>query len=243
LPTSRLDLLKLDAATTLSLAPDGTIIGENDPDHSQGPCLFFAGCEEGNLVRVHRAIDKTLAHDLVVLAKSQPPWFDPHSDPADLEALRSLLGKDRAVETGLIWELPRRHKLAYEANIVTCNSPKGRALRDELITKGVPTHLHTAGFVSVRDLWEPWCAAMVEDQIAALAFAARLGPAGAGVGVYTFPAYRRRGLATAVTAAWTALPGLAGRALFYSTSRTNHASQQVVARLGLRRIGLRLTIG
>ncbi len=78
---------------------------------------------------------------------------------------------------------------------------------------------------------------------AAVAFAARLGAQGADVGVYTFPAFRGRGLAVAVTTVWSSLPALSDRALFYSTHRTNASSRRVAERLGLRRVGLSLRVG
>ena len=45
------------------------------------------------------------------------------------------------------------------------------------------------------------------------------------------------GMRTATTAEWARLMRPSGRRLFYSTSRTNHSSQAVAARLGLRQIG------
>jgi len=78
---------------------------------------------------------------------------------------------------------------------------------------------------------------MEGEEIAAIAIAARLGEKGAEVGVYTFSNFRGRGLAAAVTASWSAMRSLDGRALFYSTSRSNRSSQRVAARLGLRLIG------
>ncbi len=107
---------------------------------------------------------------------------------------------------------------------------------------GMSQPMIDSGFISVADLWEPWCIATDGDQIAAIASAARLGKGGAEIGVYTFPEFRARGFAAAVTAGWSSLAVLDGRALFYSTSRTNRSSQRVAARLGLRMIGASFTI-
>ena len=92
------------------------------------------------------------------------------------------------------------------------------------------------------DFWPPWCVALQGDEIAAIAFAARLSPDAAEPGVGSVPAFRGRGLAAAATAGWAALPGLQGRALFYGTSRTNVSSQRVAVRLGLRFLGASLSI-
>jgi hypothetical protein len=56
-------------------------------------------------------------------------------------------------------------------------------------------------------------------------------------GVWTHPDFRGQGHAAATTAEWAALMRPTDRLLFYSTSRTNRASQRVAAHLGLRRIG------
>ena len=80
------------------------------------------------------------------------------------------------------------------------------------------------------------------DEIASLAFAAGVGPASAEVGLYTFPAFRGRGLGAAATAAWTSHPALAGKTLFYGTDRENVSSQRVVERLGLPVLGTSLSI-
>ncbi|MFH8343740.1 GNAT family N-acetyltransferase [Streptomyces sp. NPDC018045] len=60
---------------------------------------------------------------------------------------------------------------------------------------------------------------------------------GAEAGTWTRPGHRGRGHAATVTAAWSRLQAPTGRHLFYSTSATNHASQNVAARLGLRPLG------
>ena len=87
-----------------------------------------------------------------------------------------------------------------------------------LADRGMPDYMQAAGFKGVGDFWEPWCAALDAGEIAAIAFAARLGVSGAELGVYTFPKNRGRGLAAAVTAAWSSMPSLNQHALFYSTS-------------------------
>src|SRR5208282_6141236 len=108
--------------------------------------------------------------------------------------------------------------------------------------QGVPQPMFDAGFKGVGDFWEPWCVAVERDEIASIAFAARLSDVGAEIGVYTFPKFRAQGFAAAVTASWSSMPSLAARELFYSTQRSNRSSQRVAARLGLRLIGASLRI-
>lgn len=101
----------------------------------------------------------------------------------------------------------------------------------------MPDDLRALGFVGPEDFWAPWCAALHEDDIAALAFSARLTSAAAETGVVTIPALRGLGYASAATAGWAALPALRGRRLFYSTEAANGASRRVAARLDLRFLG------
>jgi hypothetical protein len=61
--------------------------------------------------------------------------------------------------------------------------------------------------------------------------------------VATVPAFRRRGLASAVTAGWATHPDFAGVMRFYSTHHHNVASQRVARGLGLRYIGASFRVG
>jgi hypothetical protein len=240
-----LGLLRIDLETLFALSTAGRILRESPPDNSDGPRLFLAGCAGGNLLAVRHDIDGETAQRAGALAAAEPPWFDPEIRPACLEALIALASREtlaRAATPALIYRLPSGMAYAADATIVRSDQVEGVALLERLARDGMPRHLIAAGFVGVADFWAPWCGALVGAEIAALAFAARLGERGAEVGVFTFPGFRGQGLAAAVTAAWSALPGLANRALFYSTHKTNVSSQRVAARLGLRRIGVSIRL-
>jgi RimJ/RimL family protein N-acetyltransferase len=83
----------------------------------------------------------------------------------------------------------------------------------------------------------PWAMATQAGQVVSICHTPASGERGAEAGVWTRPGFRGRGYAAAVTAAWASLMRPSGRWLFYSTSRTNHSSQRVAARLALRPIG------
>jgi len=239
--TSALEQLALDAATTFRLDDAGRILRENDPDASPGPRAFIAGCAAGNLVHVRVDIAASVAAEIAALVAAEPPWIDPTVRPGCLErvALRLGLSGDRA-EVGFNYALPRRD--APVGRFICGDTDEGDALLARLRRDGMPAHLVAAGFATVADLWAPWCVAVEDEAIAAIAFAARLTPRSAAVGVYTFPSYRGRGLAAAVAARWTGLTPLADHALFYGTSAANVSSQKVAERLGLQRIGLGLRL-
>lgn len=237
------DRLTINASTVFVLDGQGRILRENDPDRSAGPRLFASDCTAGNQVFVRHDVSDDVAGALTRAVEGgasswsadKPPWLS--------EAVR-LLERDApvvSVETSVIYALP--HGLDPPARrVVLGETDEGQALLRRLCETGMPPHLVVAGFLNVADFWDPWCAVLIEGEIASLAFAARLGEAGAEVGVYTFPAYRGQGHAAAATAAWTSLSQLEDRELFYSTLTSNRSSQRVAERLGLEQIGVGLRI-
>lgn len=237
----RLSILKLDVATTFRLDDAGRILCENDPDGSPGPRAFVAGCIAGNVVHLRADVGRGTAAEIAALVAAEPPWIDPQARPGCIDQIARLLdGPPARLEVGFNYVLPRQ---ALPTGRFVCgNTAQGDALLASLCRDAMPAHLLAAGFVSVGDFWPPWCVAMQDGVIAAIAFSARLAPTSAAVGVYTFPGFRGRGLAAAVTARWTTLPGLGTRRLFYGTSKANLSSQRVAARLGLERVGLGLRI-
>jgi hypothetical protein len=221
------------------MSATGRIERENDPDRSSGPRVFFAGCPFGNLTRVRYDLSEDVAIRMLDVAAKEPPWRDPDAMPACAEKIVELLsgGQPAAISMALIYQLPNGLRYEHPAAIVRGDCEEGRQMLARLADRGTPDYMQTAGFKGVGDFWEPWCVALDTTEIAAMAFAARLGVSGAELGVYTFPKYRGRGLAAAVTAAWSSMPSLSQHALFYSTSKSNRSSQRVTARLGLRLIG------
>jgi hypothetical protein len=220
------------------LSEAGRILRENDPDRSDGPRFAMLGCTEGNLAFARQ--DMAEAHALVRLAERAPPWFDEALPTCAAEVARRL-APVASVDVSLVFGLPH-HGPADDPRIVRSDTTAGERLLHDLQDGGVPGHLVEAGFLGVGDFWPPWCAVIEDGDIAALAFAARLGDAAAEVGVYTFPRWRGRGLAALATAAWSALEGLRDRQLFYTTAVTNRSSRQVAARLGLEHLGMGLRI-
>jgi hypothetical protein len=236
-------LLAVQAATCFVLTETGRIACENDPDRSGGPQFYFAGCEDGNVAFVHRDIPDEIAAAALSLSARQGPWTG--GEPGFLNALTELVGgtgSAASAETSIIYRLPGDVAWPESGAFVCCDTPEGQELLDRFRRDGVPEHLVAAGFATADDLWWPWCVALEGGAIAAIAFAARLGPLGAELGVHTFAQFRGRGHAAAATAKWASLPGLGDRALFYSTSSANIPSQRVADKLGLERIGSGLRI-
>lgn len=82
-----------------------------------------------------------------------------------------------------------------------------------------------------------WVMAVESGRVVSICHTPVCNAGAAEAGVWTDPACRGRGYAAACTAEWATLMRPTRRALFYSTSRTNRASQAVARRLGLRFLG------
>ena len=104
----------------------------------------------------------------------------------------------------LTYQMPNSLPVTGPRPWIDSGTAAGEALLTNLRQHGAPRHLIDAGFVSVADFWPPWSVIVEEGVIVAMAFAARIIPQGAAIGVYTFLGFRGRGLAAAVDA------GLAG---------------------------------
>ena len=230
--------LSLQAATMLRLDGQGGILRESDPDGGPGPRLYAVGDAAGLQVWLRCGTDPAIIAAARVLAAGATGWTDPDRLPEAARELAELV--DGEPQPSLIFTLDG---VAAQTSALLSGSAEGEALVSNLARHGVPDHLAEAGFATVADLWPPWAAWLEDGQIAALAFAARLTTHGAEVGVYTFPAWRGRGLAQRVTAAWSRHPHLAGRQLYYSCAAGNAASRRVAAKLGLARIGCGLRVG
>lgn len=235
-----MDALEAHIATLFGLSEDGRIAFENEPGRPAGPRLFLAGCREGVRVALRHDVSAETTQAVEALAARAAPWVDAWTDPDGLEDMLALLAREAPVEgvsRSLIYRLPHALPVAADVKILSGDTGEGLRWLAQLAETGMPQHLLEAGFLGVGDFWAPWVVALEYDTIAAMAFAARIGPRAADTGVYTFPGFRGRGLAAAVTAAWSGLPELADQPLFYSTQTTNVSSQRVAARLGLPQFG------
>ena len=237
-----LAFLRLEAATTFVLDDRGRILRENDPDQSPGPRVAFVSCAEGGVAHVRADVDDRVAAKIADLFSAEPPWVSPHVLPNCLAEVFALLEPATRSEASLSYRMPSRLPVDSQRQWLESETGAGEAFLAVLRTAGIPRHLVEAGFASVADFWPPWCVLIEDGVIAALAFAARISAEGAAVGVYTFPAFRGRGLAAAVTARWSSHPALTGRTLFYGTSVNNISSQRVAARLELERVGMMLRV-
>jgi hypothetical protein len=235
--------LDVDYRTLFCLENGGRIERENDPDLSPGPRFWLGGCVEGNIAGIRADVPDDIAEKLQDLMATEPPFVHP-ALPVHMEAYLSALAGDAAAEHnfGIIYELPHGLSDESDARLIAGDTDEGQDLLRSWAAHGIPGGLLDLGFRDVADFWPPWCAVAVGDEIASMAFAARLSDIGAELGLVTAMTFRGRGLAAAAVAGWTRLTALQSRTLFYSTDRRNTASQAVAAKLGLSIKGATLRI-
>jgi hypothetical protein len=239
-------LLTTDAAAMFLTDASGRLLRQNDPERSAAPLMYFAGCEAGNLCFLRSDVSPPVAQQISALVAREPPYAELGAHPLFIERYRELLALDGPIGMpafAQIHHLPRGLSFEHHTTVVKQGSAEGDKLFAELKRYGLPASLRAMGFADVSHFWEPWCVALQRGDIAAIAFAARLGANAAEIGVATLPAFRGRKLAAAVTAGWSSLPQLGTRELFYSTTRDNIASQHVIARLGLPLVGISVRLG
>jgi hypothetical protein len=237
------ELLAIQFQTHLCLSAPGRILTTNDPDRSPAPRFALFGCASGNIYGVRTDVADSIAVQLMDLAGSEPPFFDRLGAPRHLDRYIELLSYDALLSQPRLemsYVLPNAIAYEHDVRLICSDSPEGQELLATLATKGMPTGLAKMGFTDVSAFWNPWCVAMNDTEVAAVAFAARLSETGACLGLATSPELRGRGYAAAATAGWARMLALRSRALFYSTSQTNISSQRVIARLGLRFLGASL---
>lgn len=255
-PGGDLELLTRDIAISYVIAgsgriergpfrPSGPRQDSVPPQRSAGPRLHFAGCADGTLAHLRHDVDDEIAAQVLAFAETAPSWSDPDTPPDGLGAILALVSRDTPAAINgpeIVFRLPNGLAYDHEATVVSCDTAAGEALLARLARSGLPPALVEAGFVDLGEFWWPWCVVLGGDDIAAMAFATNLGQSGAEIGVFTFPGFRGRGFAAAVTAGWSSLKSLEGRELIYSTRLNNASSRQVAGRLGLSVAGARVRV-
>jgi RimJ/RimL family protein N-acetyltransferase len=228
-----LELLRLEIATIWEVDGRGRLLRNGGLGGGPAPYFVAAVAGDGVAPAAGTRLPDASWEALAALVMRSPRG-NPRDEPTWLPAARSILEAD----LGSVTAASGPSYLAEEPR----EFPMGRAVR----TPGdgsLPRPAEKSGWTD--DEWRslmagelgPWAAAVEAGSVVATCFCSRLTPLAAEAGVWTQPDHRRRGYASAVTAAWVAQVLETGRIAFYSTSRDNLASQGLAARLGLRPIG------
>jgi hypothetical protein len=219
------ELMRIRLETSFVYDASGRMLRCNDPDETPAPRLLVARTADGIHHRFGHTVPDDLAQRLAALIEREPPAGDFRAPPSSVETLRAALSEHAPIAVeggGPHFRFRGALMPAPEAVPITTSDV-------ELVEDTFPW-VTEAG-------WQP-CFAVVRDGAAvSVCFSARLSARAAEAGVETLPAFRGRGYATAVTAAWGAAIRSSGRIPLYSTSWENLASQGVARRVGLTMFG------
>lgn len=222
-------LLRLEIETGWVTDADGRLVRSRTPEWRPVPLLTVGVGAGGLCWALSSGLPVALAAAVAdALVATGPAEATPAVGwaPGTADALLGLLADVGALRTpsrGPAYLVPSARRGHDGVELVP-----GRDGDEARLRGMMPEHDRTS-------LLEPWTVAVVDGQVAAVCETARSATTSVEAGVWTYEPYRRRGLAAAVTAAWSAQ--VAERTAFYSTSDDNLASQGVARRLGLRPLG------
>lgn len=231
-------LLELEFDTLWMSDARGRAVRHRGRSGRAAPHCAIGVAADGLAVAIGSDVPDDAADLLLREISSHPQPGDPAAEPPAIAVCRAMLEPAvGAVElsSGLGYLVAQNTRFASPATIVRSGEVNAGTL--------LPRVPEPWGWGA--DEWRallagemgPWAGAVADGVVVSLCHSARLTEVAAEAGVWTHADYRGRGLAAAVTAAWSSLFPDDGRRLFYSTSTGNHSSQRVAARLGLRLIG------
>jgi RimJ/RimL family protein N-acetyltransferase len=240
---SDLHVLEIQADALFTHDSRGRIGYVNEPDGDRAPRFFFGRTKEGNLWRFRDDLTDDIVRQLDRLAADEPVQEDLRAEPRNLGAFLEVLRADRAIpsiEAGPAFRFPDElPALSAPANVTRITRENSHVLR------GLGWDLDPSTLeISAQQLEErgPLLAVIVDGAAVSTCFCARLTTRAAEAGVETVEAYRGRGYAPAVAAAWAHAVRAMSRIPLYSTSWDNVASQAVARKLGLVLYGTDLSL-
>jgi RimJ/RimL family protein N-acetyltransferase len=238
---SDLDLLRIEVDTIWARDDRGRLSLDPRPGQAAQPYLVIACGREGRVVGVGAAVPDGLANELSAAAELGAMPEDLSQPPEAVAACEALLRSEMgavARSSGPAYFVPPETRFEATQRIVRAG--------DEVAASFTPpaeanwTDEEWRALVSGE--LGPFAFGIVDETVTSICHCSRIRAPSAEAGVWTHPAFRGRGLAASVTAAWARLVQDSGRIAFYSTSAENRSSQRVAARLGLRGIGWMWTL-
>lgn len=209
----------INLETLYILDADRRIVSTREPYPSPGPQFTLIRGKENCTWAVHTDVPADIARELDRLVPEEPPVDDPRIPPVNAEHYAALL--DGRPGSGPMFIFPAHLPPSRDAVPIT-----------DLST----LNAHFTGWVADEiEERSPIMAVMDDGGAVSICFCARRSEAAAEAGVETAEAFRGRGLAGRVIAAWADVIRTGGRLPIYSTSWDNLASIKVARKLGLER--------
>lgn len=205
---------------TLSvLDANGRIVSTREPNPGTGPLFTLIRGSKQCVWAAHASISDDVVRELEALASREPPISNFENEPVHAQKYLSLLG-------GKVWSGP-----AFIFPEILPHTPNIAVIKDVSLLKNFPGW--TADEIEERS---PIVAVMHDGYAVSVCFCARKSALAAEAGLDTAAAWRGRGFAGQVTAAWARAIRSEGLFPVYSTSWNNRESRAVARKLGLTEV-------
>lgn len=215
----------------------GRIVRVNEPDGDVAPHFYLGRTKDGNIWRVRHDLPEAVVARLEELATSESIPHDQRDlrePPVQIEAFKRTLESHAPV-----LEISTGPEYSFPDEII---APPGIAAVRMTPADADALRPHFDWLIPGLDEMPPVFAVVQDGRAVSVCFSSRV-PAGADqAGVETIAAFRGRGFAPVVVAAWARAIRALGRVPLYSTSWGNLASQGVARKLGLEMFGTELSM-
>jgi hypothetical protein len=219
----------LHLRTAFVLDREGRIVSTREPGPQRGP-LFTVVRGVGHCAwAVRGGLPPDLVAGLERLAREEPAAADPCGPPVHASRYLALL-RSHLARGGEAAGLCETGGPAFTFPEAVSRPAGVVVVEDESLLQR-----HFRGWIpgEIAAGRAPVLAVVAEGYPVSVCFCARLSDEAAEAGLETAPAFRGRGLAPRVTAAWASAIRATGRVPLYSTAWTNRASLAVARKLGL----------
>jgi hypothetical protein len=226
-------LLARIARTLFTHDADAHLVDVNEPGGPRAPRFYLAWNDRGVLWRVRRDVPPAVTEQLAAIVAGQVATDDLEHPPACTTAVCATLARHAPVAAELDGGIEYRFPdlLDVPGDTVTVTADQAGVLE-----RWLPE------WRSYATTGLPFVAALVDGAAVSVCACVRFPGDTTEAGLETHAAFRGRGHAVGVTAAWAQAVRARGMFPLYGTSWDNHASQRVAARLGLIRVAGSLSI-
>lgn len=219
---------ELHLHTLFVLNSDGRILSNREPGANRGPLFSLIRGAANNAWAVRADVPEDVASEIDDLAQREPLAAGLREPPLHADRYLALLSEVHPLPGGSLvqyfgpaFEFPEA--IERPADIVMVED-------ERLLQPGFPGW--AAGDLHAGR--SPVMAMLVDGSPVSICYCARSSEAAAEAGVETAAAFRGRGFAPLVTAAWASAIRASGRIPLYSAAWTNDSSLAVARKLGLR---------
>lgn len=224
------ELIKLQAEVLFTLDENGRMLGINQTggDVELAPRFFFGQTNEGSIFRFRFDLPENVVAQLKEVATAEPTLMDYRTLPSCHTQLKEILKSHAPIERiwiGPSYRFPKR--ISLPPNVVRLSRENAGLLKGDF-----------ARMATELDDEKPYLAVVKDSQAVSICRSVRISSKAHEAGVDTLDAYRQRGHATSVVAAWAHAVRSLNLIPLYSTSWDNVASLGVAQRLGLVQFGV-----